>query len=50
MRSMNSDGIVEVKLNISKSRVAPMNPSTIPRLELCGALRNISIARQENSR
>ncbi|XP_008190207.1 uncharacterized protein LOC103312011 [Acyrthosiphon pisum] len=38
MRSMKSDGSVDVRLYTSKSRVAPMKPSTIPRLELCGAL------------
>lgn len=38
IRSLYSDGQVEVRLVASKSRVAPMKRQTIPRLELLGAL------------
>ncbi|KAI5637155.1 pao retrotransposon peptidase domain-containing protein [Phthorimaea operculella] len=38
VRSINDKGEVSVKLLIAKSRVAPLKPTTIPRLELCAAL------------
>jgi hypothetical protein len=38
LRSVNQQGEVTTKLLCSKSRVAPLNKITLPRLELCGAL------------
>lgn len=38
IRSQSPDSTTTVKLLTSKSRVAPMRTTTIPRLELCGAL------------
>lgn len=38
IRSSSSNCPTQVKLLTSKSRVAPMHTTTIPRLELCGAL------------
>lgn len=37
-KCISPDGSVDVELVCSKSRVAPLKPMTIPRLELCGTL------------
>lgn len=45
IRSKTSDGDIEVRLYMSKSRVAPIKSSTIPRLELNGALLAAELAK-----
>uniref|UniRef100_A0A2S2N7B6 Integrase catalytic domain-containing protein n=1 Tax=Schizaphis graminum TaxID=13262 RepID=A0A2S2N7B6_SCHGA len=37
-RTQNSNGEFKTSLYVSKSRVAPLHATTIPRLELCGAV------------
>lgn len=38
LKSVSSDGVVSVYLVMAKSRVAPIKPTTVPRLELSGSL------------
>ena len=45
LRTVGSDGLVSCSLVISKSRVVPTKPVTVPRLELTAAVLSVKISR-----
>ncbi|XP_062705646.1 uncharacterized protein LOC115265199 [Aedes albopictus] len=47
-RCVSSDGKINTELVCSKSRVAPLKPTTIPRLELTGAVRGLASGPSSN--
>ena len=49
MRSLYSDGQIDVRLVSSKSRVAPLKKQSIPRLELLGAVLLARLVNKFNS-
>lgn len=46
LRSINSEGKYETHLLCSKTKVSPLKPTTVPRLELCAALLGAQLMQQ----